>query len=228
MKRLFASVAFIAFAATAADAAPFSWTVATPDFYNIVGANTNRTETTSGNDVTLRWGNPTVFNPGKNSGYKFDGKNGSLNINPGEVKEFTFAEFTHFNWDINGTTANGVALDKTDLQFTLTLNGNVFTPTFTIDHNETQNNYANFPACCNDTVQSTDYSIGSFFDGSLQYAVYLTAINMNNREQTDSKIAWIGRVALADIPPVPLPPAVLLFGTALAGIAAMGRKRKAR
>ena len=223
MNRLLASVAFIAFTATAADAASFSWTVANPDFYNIVGAGSNRTETKTDNDVTLRWGFPTRRNPDQNSGYNFDGKNGSLEINPGETKQFTFADFTHFNWDINGTSATGVALDKTDILFNLTLNGNVFNPFFTIDHNETLNDYSLFPACCNDTVQSTTYDIGSFTEGNLKYAVFLTAINMDNREQTDSKMAWMGNVSVSE---VPIPPAALLFGTALAGIGSLARKRR--
>lgn len=223
MKSLFASVAFIAFAATAADAASFSWTVAGPDFYNIVGANSNRTETKTGNDVTLRWGVGSARNPGQNSGYNFDGKDGAISINPGESKNFTFADFTHFNWDINGTSGSGIALDKTDILFNLNLNGNLFTPTFTIDHNETLNVYSNFPACCNDTVKSTTYDLGSFMDGNLKYAVFLSAINMNNREQTDSKMAWVGTVSLSE---VPIPPAALLFGTALAGIGSLARKQR--
>jgi hypothetical protein len=223
MNRFLASVAFIAFTATAADAASFSWTVANPDFYNIVGAGSNRTETKTDNDVTLRWGIGSARNPGQNSGYKFDGQNGSLSINPGETKNFVFGDFTHFNWDINGTSGSGVALDKVDLTFNFDLNGNLFTPTFTIDHNETLNNYANFPACCNDTVQSTTYDIGSFIDGNLKYAVFLSAIGMNNREQTNSSMAWLGTVSVSE---VPIPPAALLFGTALAGVASLGRKRR--
>lgn len=213
---------------TAANAYTFSWDVINPDFYDIVGANSNRSETNTAQSTTLHWGVPTVRNPGQNSGYIFNGLDGSLSINVGETKQFTFAEFTHQNWDITGTSATGAALDSTKLTFGFGLNGLSFAPVFNIDHNETLNNYSNFPACCNDTVKSNTVNLGSFTKDGLKFAVTLSALDMSTREQRDTKVAWKGNVTLLDVAEIPLPPAALLFGTALAGVGFMSKRRNAK
>jgi hypothetical protein len=211
---------------TTAHAAVFSWDASFPNFSDIVGANSNRSQSGTADIATLNWGFPTSRNPGLNSGYKMNALDGTLNIDPGQTLEFIFGVFTHSNWDINGTTANGLALDSTKLSFNLTLNGLLFTPIFNIDHTETLNNYANFPACCNDLVKSNSIDLGSFVQDGLKYAVTLAAIDMNNREQTNSAMQWKGKVTLEEVAPIPIPAAAPLFAAGLAGLGYMSRRRK--
>lgn len=225
MKNYLAGAALLLSAGTA-DAAVFNWTVSAPDFYNVVSGY-NLSEAKSGNDVTLRWGVPSSRNPGLNSGYLFDGQNGSLSINPGETKDFVFAYFTHYNWDI--TRPSGMtdgAIDGVSLTFDLTTLGFLTKPIYQITHNETLNNYQTFPACCNDTVKTPGQMAFEVIDGNLKYVVTLAGLDLSTREQSNNKVAWLGKVSLEDLTPVPVPPALALFGAGLMGILRLSKKRR--
>jgi hypothetical protein len=53
-------------------------------------------------------------------------------------------------------------------------------------------------------------------------------IDFDTKEGTSTATKWLGKVSLAEIPPIPIPPAALLFGSALAGIGFMSKRRSAR
>ena len=224
-----AAIIALALSSGVANAAVFDWTVTSPDFYNPIGG-TNKVETKTGNDVTLKWGTGSSRNPGEQSSYTFDGQNGSIAINPGETKDFVFGIFSHDNNDLTRSTANG-ELGGVSLKFGMDVLGDDYSPFFDITHNETLNVYSGpnaWPKCCDDRVTSTSYSIGEILKGSLKYTVFLTAIDLRTKEATNTATQWIGRVTLEDLAPVPLPPAVLLFGSALAGIGFMSKRRSSR
>jgi hypothetical protein len=228
VKLSFAALA-LALSATASNAAVFDWTVAAPDFFAPVNG-TNLSETKTGNDTTLNWGTPTARNvPRVQSSWTFDGLNGSLNINPGETKDFVFGTFAHHNSDLTRSTENG-ELGGASLRFDLTLlGGYLFNPVFQVTHNETLNLYSGpnaWPKCCDDRAVSTTFDIGEIVQGDLKFAVFLTAIDFLTKEGTTTTTQWLGKVSLAEIPPIPIPPAALLFGSALAGIATLARKKR--
>ena len=186
---------------------------------------------------TISWGNP-VGGGGKSS-YTFDGvtppPQGPFNV--GEV--FSIGEFIHNNQPITGTTLQTAELT---LDWKITINnGSTLdvegTSVYDFSHNETPNNAGSCPpgsvSICDDIVtfdlneEESDvftfngeqyiFTISSFLVGGSPVMDFLT------QEGKENKAFLQGSVNV-----VPVPAAVWLLGSAVAGLGVAGwRKRRA-
>ena len=187
---------------------------------------------------TISWGNPV--GPGGQSGYTFDGvappPQGPFN----EGQVFSIGEFIHNNQPITGTTLQTAELT---LDWSITVeNGappmNIMgTSVYDFNHNETPNNPGSCPpgsvSVCDDIVTFVlnDEETDVFTFNGEQYIFTISSFLVDGSPVTDF-LTQEGKENTAflqgSVNVVPVPAAVWLLGSAVAGLGVAGwRKRQA-
>lgn len=215
MNKTVLALAALLLGSTAAQAASVTFTTSNASFTNTVGGS-NVSATSSGNDATLRWG--VDIGEGR-SRYEWDGFDGTVEVNAGEVKTFSFGEFTH----VNNAIGSGSGIDSTVLNFDLSILGFDNPLSLAINHTETPNTG---DGCCDDIVSMSSLVEKTFAEGNFLSTFTITPFVFVTKEGANTTKKFFADVGLR-VREVPIPGAALLFAGGLAGIGFMSRRKRA-
>jgi hypothetical protein len=247
-KHVLAAAALVAFAVPAtASAATVTFTDITAAWSSSVpgsGITINNTVATA---PTARWGDP-VSSSGQ-SGYNFFAAGGPINaiVPPSPTPDFVLGTFDHLNNPITGTTLESIVLT---VSAKIAIDGadqGTRNFVFDFDHLETDNGAnpcanggangvgVNSAGCADRVRISFNNLSESFTIGTDVYTLNIRGFEIGStfvtefwtREGSDNPANLIANVTLRSEVAVPEPLSLALFGTALAGLGLMRRRRPA-
>ena len=234
----FAAAAFTAAVIGAfgvANAAPVDLTNITGGWSNVVPTEASSPYiSTSGNGTdtaTVSWGNP-ASNAGQSS-YVFEASS-DINVNVPPDSLVTLGTFTHNNNPVYAPSITAATLTVSlDLAIDSIAQG-AYDFVFDFTHNETPNSGPG--NCCNDEVSVADSSLSQDFllDGVL-YTISIVGFRLGDGTIVDvfstiegqANTAELVGMITASVAEVPIPGALVLMLSGLAGLGFSSRKQKA-
>lgn len=218
MKSIALAALLLAGTALGAQAATFSFTTDNASFSGTAGG-TNKSSTSSGDNASLRWGQNVGYGQ---SSFTWDGYDGTVEAIEGLTTNFTFGEIKHRNEPIG----SGTGILSTVLNFELGLLGVVVPVQLNIRHTETPNNDS--LTCCADIVSMSSVLNKVIEKDGFLATLSITPVFFSTPEKSSRSKLFVGSLTYNRIPEIPVPAALPLFVSGLAGIGWLAKSRRRR